>query len=97
MAYDDTFLRVTLHVNHSTDMYAAGIFLELLHTHLHRVRYFFIVVKQYFLTDYLTYEKSGRLVCQLLFVEIWRTVGQKFAYAVEQHIHTKFVLCRYWQ
>ena len=94
MPDDDALLRVALHVDDGVDVNAPFVFLEALHAHLHRVGYLLVVVEQYLLADNLRHEEAGRLVGQLVLVEVGRTFGQQFPDAFQQHVRAKLVLRR---
>ena len=42
----------------------------------YNIRYFFLIIKQYFFSDYFRNEKSFTFIGQLIFGKIWRSIGQ---------------------
>ena len=94
VADDDALLRVALHIDDARDMNVMLILLEALSDNLHRIGHLLVVVAENLLTQYLADEELGRLVGELVFVEIGRRVGQQFLDAFEQDVGAELILCR---
>ena len=91
MAYYDALLAIALHKDDSIDMYVRLVFLEALDRHLHAIRYLLVIEEKYLLADYLCHEETSRFVCQLILVEVWRTLRKEFLDAVKHRFHIKLV------
>ena len=81
MPYYYAFLRVALNIYHSVDVYIILRFFESFHSHLNRIWYLLIIIKQYLFAYYLTYKKSCRLVGKLILIKVRRRIGQQFFYS----------------
>ena len=97
MADDDALLRVALDIDDGVDVDVGLVFLEALHTDLDAVGDLLVVVEEYLLADDLRDEELGGLVCQLVLVEVWRTLGQEFLDACQDGLHVEPVQRRYGQ
>src|SRR5574344_442836 len=76
MSYDNTFLRITLHIYHRTYVNYIILLLESVHTNLHGIRDFLVIIQKNFLTYYLRHEELCRFVCELFLIKIRRRIRQ---------------------
>ena len=95
MPYDDTLLRIALHIYHSHDMDRIILLLKLLHNHLHRIGDLLVVEQQDLLAYYLRDKEPRRLVGKRILAEIWGRHRQKLDYPVHEIRHIEILLCRH--
>ncbi len=88
---DDPLLRITFHINDSSDVQHGALFPELFHLHFHRIWNLLLVIQQDLFPDDFLHEKPFAFIGQFIFRKIGGIFGKPLQNLIENRFQIEFL------